>query len=78
MHHPAEHWCCLPSIGIANQCLDETEYPPAGSWDVPLPEDMDTLIQGLLAEADMAPESSFCSRAFQADLDAFLRAQVLF
>lgn len=38
---------------------------------------MDTLIQGLLAEADMAPESSFCSRAFQADLDAFLREQVL-
>ena len=48
----------------------------AGTWDVPLPGDMDALIEGLLAEADMAPDSSFCSRAFQADLDAFLKAQV--
>ncbi len=43
---------------------------------MPLPGDMDALIQGLLAEVDMAPDSTFCSRAFQADLDAFLRAQV--
>ncbi len=78
MQRPAGHRCCLPNIGIASQCLDRTKYPTAGNWDVPLPEDMDTLIQGLLAEADMAPESSFCSRAFQADLDAFLREQVLF
>ena len=48
----------------------------AGTWDVPLPGDMEALIEGLLAEADMAPDSSFCSRAFQADLDAFLKAQV--
>ena len=43
---------------------------------MPLPDDMDDLIQGLLAEADMAPDSFSCSRAFQADLHAFLTAQV--
>ena len=48
----------------------------AGAWDVPLPEDMEALMQGLLAEADMAPDSLFCSSAFQKDLHAFLHAQV--
>ena len=33
-------------------------------------------MQGLLAEADMAPDSLFCSSAFQKDLHAFLHAQV--
>ncbi|CAK0785283.1 hypothetical protein CVIRNUC_008489 [Coccomyxa viridis] len=47
-----------------------------GAWDVPLPEDMEALMQGLLAEADMAPDSLFCSSAFQKDLHAFLHAQV--
>ena len=32
-------------------------------------------MQGLLAEADMAPDSLFCSSAFQKDLHAFLHAQ---
>ena len=49
----------------------------AGHWDVPLPDDMDALIDGLLTDADMAPDSAFCSRAFQSELQAFLRAQVI-
>ena len=43
---------------------------------MPLPEDMEALMQGLLAEADMAPDSLFCSSAFQKDLCGFLHAQV--
>lgn len=48
----------------------------AGDWDVPLPGAMDALIDGLLAEADMAPDTAFCSPAFQQELDAFLKEQV--
>ena len=44
---------------------------------MPLPDDMDALADGLLTDADMAPDSAFCSRAFQSELQAFLRAQVI-
>ncbi|EIE19808.1 beta and beta-prime subunits of DNA dependent RNA-polymerase [Coccomyxa subellipsoidea C-169] len=45
-------------------------------WDVPLPTDMEALIEGLLQENDLAQGSVFCSAAFQADLQVFLQIQV--
>ena len=48
----------------------------AGEWDVPLPTDMEAVIEGLLQEYNMAQGSTFCSAAFQSDLQAFLGTQV--
>ncbi len=48
----------------------------ADDWDVPLPTDMEALIEGLLQENDLAQGSVFCSAAFQADLQVFLQIQV--
>ncbi|CAL8471480.1 g11022 [Coccomyxa elongata] len=45
-------------------------------WDVPLPNDMDALIEELLQQYDLAEGSTFCSAAFQSDLQAFLQKQV--
>lgn len=49
----------------------------AGELDVPLPTDMEALIEGLLQQNDLAQGSIFCSAAFQSDLQAFLRTQAL-
>lgn len=48
----------------------------ADDWDVPLPNDMDALIEELLQQYDLAEGSTFCSAAFQSDLQAFLHKQV--
>lgn len=42
---------------------------------MPLPQDMEALIEGLLQESDLAPGSTFCSPAFQSDLQSFLQTQ---
>ena len=47
----------------------------ADAWDVPLPNDMEAVIEKLLQQYDLAEGSTFCSAAFQSDLQAFLQEQ---
>ncbi len=46
-----------------------------GAWDVPLPDDMETLVESLLQEFHLE-QGSYYSKAFQADLQSFLATQV--
>lgn len=50
----------------------------AGAWDVPLPEDMEALVESLLQEYSLGKGSAYCSAAFQTDLQSFLNTQVNF
>lgn len=47
----------------------------ADEWHVPLPNDMEALIEELLEQYSLAEGSTFCSAAFQSDLQAFLQTQ---